>query len=442
MGSSFLVSGGIDMYYSDEQIQNAKDYDLISYLREEGYNLKKHGHEFNLNGDKSLVVFNNSTWHEFNGKMFFSNERNNSVSGGNTLDFLIYYENKSFREAMARLVGGVQSYARKPTYIKRHEQKIQQLILPNKSCDNRKAVSYLQKRGMDIDIIGRCIEQGIIYQSSYSDKNSGKTYDNVTFVGLDKTATPKYASSRSLWGQYRVDAEGSNKYYGFLLAGYDNAKTVCVFEAPIEAISLASLYKHYGLDYMKAHRLSLGCVHDGALEVFLKNHPEISQIGFRLNNDGAGYAATIKYIEKYMNNYEISYTLPILNDWNDTLKKVKGIACKDFSPHGECAKGGGSGLCLYSNPQHLIDHALVTDGNATHRMVICNGDFSSLETYINEFKQKNKSGIDIIIDCTGKGYGEKLKKQFNDLAVIEYDISKDIDIEVKKKKRNKADICR
>ncbi|HWQ42409.1 MAG TPA: hypothetical protein VN456_10305 [Desulfosporosinus sp.] len=50
-------------------------------------------------------------------------------------------------------------------------------------------------------------------------------------------------------------------------------------------MSHATLAKMHGLDWKQDHRISLGCTWDGALERYMKDHPEIKKIVFALDND-------------------------------------------------------------------------------------------------------------------------------------------------------------
>ncbi|MFR3166151.1 MAG: hypothetical protein ACLTQG_30395 [Hungatella sp.] len=57
-----------------------------------------------------------------------------------------------------------------------------------------------------------------------------------------------------LHGGFRQDIENSDKTYGFLMPG--RGKRVYAFEAPIDAISHATLCKRFGIDWTKDYRVS------------------------------------------------------------------------------------------------------------------------------------------------------------------------------------------
>lgn len=126
---------------------------------------------------------------------------------------------------------------------------------------------------------------------------------------------------------------GSNKQWPFLLPGSIEAKGVVIVESPIEAMSYrdlctmtGSVYKNYPILALGGVKVSLG------LENYLTNHPEISEIRLGLNRDDdgkhkekAGERATEHLKQTYGDRYQISVHVPAENDWNDVLKKLRGI---------------------------------------------------------------------------------------------------------------------
>ena len=64
--------------------------------------------------------------------------------------------------------------------------------------------------------------------------------------------------------------------------------SVYVFEAPIDAMSHATLTKVSGWDWQEDWRIALGGVSDLGLQQFLSLHPEIKSIHFATDNDEQG----------------------------------------------------------------------------------------------------------------------------------------------------------
>jgi hypothetical protein len=119
-------------------------------------------------------------------------------------------------------------------------------------------------------------------------ENNGYTFHNCAFVGYDKTGKPRYCALRapSSDSKFRQDIENSDKTYGFCMEGRSNR--VYEFEAPIDAMSHATLCKLHGIDWREDHRVAEGCLSDKALYRYLQHHPEIVEIVFCYDNDVDG----------------------------------------------------------------------------------------------------------------------------------------------------------
>lgn len=158
--------------------------------------------------------------------------------------------------------------------------------------------------------------------------------NNCIFCGYDETGQIKYAAMRSVNkdSKFRQDAVGSDKQYGFTMDG--TSDELYVFEAPIDAMSHATLFKLEGLDRKADSRIAMGGLSDLSLEHYLKTHPNIKKIHFCLDNDEAGknriYGVydeekgkyTIdSYKKKYENKgYAVSVDLPVTKDYNNDLQ--------------------------------------------------------------------------------------------------------------------------
>lgn len=152
-------------------------------------------------------------------------------------------------------------------------------------------VSYLQKRGISTVVIKRCTQLGILYEGSYKKKEpEGKaTYIPVcVFVGKDEHGTAKFACMRGIHSDLRKDAYGSDKEYSFCLPPHRaGSRHVAVFEAPIDALSHATLQEMDGWKW-DGYRLSLGGTSHVALFAFLERHPKIKHVDLYMDSDYAG----------------------------------------------------------------------------------------------------------------------------------------------------------
>lgn len=99
-------------------------------------------------------------------------------------------------------------------------------LLPEANRCGTAMVSYLQGRGIDADIISRCIGLGLLYENRH--------YKNCVFVGRDPEGKVWYASLRGTRGEFRLDLEGSDKRYSFYLPAADPGSSYYSSRWPVE----------------------------------------------------------------------------------------------------------------------------------------------------------------------------------------------------------------
>ena len=234
----------------------------------------------------------------------------------------------TFQQAVRALCGEeIQKSVPKQTYIpaKQIPEHKEKMILPKANSDSRRAFAYLVKtRHIDNQIVSQLMHERKIYEN---DKHS------CVFVGYDKSGQAGYASVRSTYtmgNSYRGDVKNSDKRHCFTLNG--KSDSVYVFEAPIDAMSHATLTKVSGWDWQEDWRIALGGVSDLGLQQFLSLHPEIKNIHFATDNDEQGKKVleneyntdgTIKkvgYMQKYKDKgYEVFREEPTHKDFNEDL---------------------------------------------------------------------------------------------------------------------------
>ncbi|UKI28257.1 MAG: DUF3991 domain-containing protein [Clostridium sp.] len=188
-------------YFTQEQIDKAKEIDVLSYLQ-------------NKNPDE-LVYESRGTYHTrthdslkiSNGKWYWFSR---GIGGITALEYLIQVEEYSFTEAVEHLInqkGIEKKYI--PKIQLTEKEKIKKLVLPNKSKYNDRVIAYLTDRGISKTIVEECINKGYIYQTY--------PHNNVVFVGFDEENNPRYAGVRGTnASRYMCDAYGSDKAF-FLL---------------------------------------------------------------------------------------------------------------------------------------------------------------------------------------------------------------------------------
>jgi hypothetical protein len=186
---------------------------------------------------------------------------------------------------------------------------------PPRNKDNKRVIAYLQSRGINRDLILDCINQGSLYESL--------TYHNAVFTGKDGNGKTRFAALRGTMLNFKRDAEGSDKRYGFILPPNNpNSQTVAVFEAPIDCLSHQTLCKEGFIPPFNGWRLSLGGTSVLALEHFLEMHTEVLHCLVCTDNDAAGEQAAAK-IEKITGVMSERSPPGMENDWNDMLQVLQ-----------------------------------------------------------------------------------------------------------------------
>jgi len=305
--------------FTDEQISQANQISVLELSKQLGYLLEKRGSNYHIKD---------------HGGFYISDTKNSfycwaEQSGGGPVQFLMFTQKINWVESMKHLIGEGQTQQSDNIgmrWKKPLEQKPAEFKLPDKAETSYKRLfAYLLKtRGLDKDIVGDLVIQKKIYESS--------PHHNVVFVGYDEKGQARQAFQRgTVTGiTFKGEVSGSNKNYCFTMEG--KGESLTVYEAAIDAISHASMFKQNGLGWKKEHRLALGCLSDNSLEGYLKQHPEIKKIAFALDNDfeakysngspapNWGQQAAEKLADKYLQlGYTTNIEKPMSKDWNEDL---------------------------------------------------------------------------------------------------------------------------
>ena len=213
---------------SKEQIERAKEWDLLTYLQVyEPQELKQCGpNEYCTVTHDSLKISHG---------MWCWNSQ--GVGGKTALDYLIKVRGLPFVRAVETLCGVCP-----PPVSERPQPKPRKpFTLPKATFCPGAMVPYLQARGIDPEIIAACMDAGILYES--------KKYQNCVFVGKDPHGVARFACLRGTRDNFKLDVEGSDKRYNFCLASANpDCAQLAVAESPIDALSLATLVKRGGGD--------------------------------------------------------------------------------------------------------------------------------------------------------------------------------------------------
>lgn len=304
-------------YYSKETLQKIYDIDLYTYLSNyEPDELIKVNRNTYMTREHDSLRISNGLWYWFS----------QGVGGRSALDFLKIVRGYSFLDAVELILKKTNTvpivmykYEKEPEYYTN-----KRLILPEKNFNNRIAIKYLQKRGIDPSIIKECIDNDLIYE----DKN----YHNVVFLGYDKYHNPKYANLRGTYSNYKGEATGSDKGYSFRLNSINNSKYLHLFESSIDLLSYATLLKIDGKNYKETNLLSLAGIYKPSkdfsnskipkvLQNYLNENRNITSIILHLDNDKAGQEATLGLMNALKNKYKV-YSFPPKSgkDFNEYLQ--------------------------------------------------------------------------------------------------------------------------
>jgi hypothetical protein len=293
---------------SAEQIARAKEWDIEEYiLTHEPNNVRRVGRAYYLRDHNSLEI-SNGLWHW----------HSQGVGGKNCIDYLIKVRGYGFVDAVRHLAG--EDYglslspapkARPPT-VSESERERAAFRLPPHNADNDRVIAYLQSRGIARDIIEDCVNRGSLYETA--------DWHNCCFVGRDDSGKARYAALRGTLGDFKRDADGSDKRFGFSIPPGESHKHVAmIFESPIDALSEMTFAREFG--GADGWRLSLGGTSLTALTQFLGRHPEITHCMVCTDNDAAGDKVWEQIIEK-TKLIAIRHS-PVGKDWNETLQTIR-----------------------------------------------------------------------------------------------------------------------
>ncbi len=312
------IKEGTVIYYTKESIEEARKVDLLTYLRQCDPQELVHvsGNVYCTKTHDSLRI-SNGKW------CWFSR----GIGGASALDYLIKVNGYSFMEAMEKLNG--QAAAMPPISMPTAEKpQAKTLLLPERSPTSDRVIAYLTGRGIDREIIGCCIQTGKLYESL--------PHHNAVFLGFDTQGKARFGCQRGTGkARFHGDLNSSDKRFGFSLTG--DSQSLHLFEAPIDALSYATLCKMNGVHWRHQNLLSLAGVYRPsrkgpprlplALEQFLKEHPGVNRVCLHLDNDLPGKQAAQAILSALPENVQgENRPPPFGKDVNDTLCHRLGLA--------------------------------------------------------------------------------------------------------------------
>lgn len=258
---------------SKEQIAKAREVDLLDYLlTHEPSAIRREGRNYRHQEHDSLVYFGSKGY-------WYWNSRGKSI---NALDYLMEIRGYRLVDAVKHLTGDQLLRNSEVKQIPKDQREKTSFRLPEPKVCSLALIPYLQKRGISDAVILRCLQENILYESRINRKPV------CVFIGKDDQGEARFGCIRSTQGNLRKDITGSDKRFSFCYPpDHDCSKQLAVFEAPIDALSHASLQQHEGWKW-NGYRLALCGTSPVALYAFLERHPEITRVVLHMDNDRAG----------------------------------------------------------------------------------------------------------------------------------------------------------
>lgn len=291
------------IHFTEQQKTQARQTDIAELLRSQGETLKRSGSESEwMDGGQKVTIRGNLWYHQY------------EQVGGDAVDFVRRFYNKSYPEAMEYLLGGSGGTLAVSPSVQKEEKPF---VLPPKNDNMRRVFAYLlNRRGIDREVLYAFVHKGMIYESA--------DYHNAVFVGFDSNGNPKHAHKRGTGSEssYKGNVSGSQPEYSFHWSGQSD--TLYLFEAPIDMLSFISMQK----EGWRQHSYAASCsVSDRVLFQTLKDNPNIRQVVLCLDSDEPGQTAAKRIADKlFVQGIASEILVPVHKDWNEDLLTAASLS--------------------------------------------------------------------------------------------------------------------
>lgn len=291
------------IHFTEQQKTQARQTDIAELLRSQGETLKRSGSESEwMDGGQKVTIRGNLWYHQY------------EQVGGDAVDFVRRFYNKSYPEAMEYLLGGSGGTLAVSPSVQKEEKPF---VLPPKNDNMRRVFAYLlNRRGIDREVLYAFVHKGMIYESA--------DYHNAVFVGFDSNGKPKHAHKRGTGSEssYKGNVSGSHPEFSFHWSGQSD--TLYLFEAPIDMLSFISMQK----EGWRQHSYAASCsVSDKVLFQTLKDNPNIRQVVLCLDSDEPGQTAAKRIADKlFVQGTASEILVPVHKDWNEDLLAAASLS--------------------------------------------------------------------------------------------------------------------
>lgn len=285
-----------------EEREVARKTDIAELLRSQGQELKRSGSEYMWMDNAQRVTIRGNLWFDQYDQV-----------GGDAVDFVRRYYDKSYPEAVEYLLNGrITTSSVSSPVIKTRKP----FALPKPNDNMRRIYAYLlDKRGIDNKVLNFFISRKMIYESA--------DYHNAVFVGFNPSGDASHAHKRGtgVENSFKGNVDSSDPSYSFHWHGKD--RFLFIFEAPIDMLSFISMHK----DNWQSHSYAASCgTSDKVIWQMLNDNSNISFIYLCRDNDNAGKTAnerTAKILSEKGIPYKI--LIPERKDWNEDLLHLQEI---------------------------------------------------------------------------------------------------------------------
>ncbi|UFJ41356.1 DUF3991 domain-containing protein [Brevibacillus humidisoli] len=284
-------------------ILQARQTDLPSFLCSMGFDLKKEGKNYRLTSYSGVLVRDNMYTDFANGK------------SGNAVDFCMQVLHLPFHEAVEAL-NKYGARVQLPESLSKEAKQEQPVVLPERAENYRRIFAYLHRtRGIPVSLIQELIREKLLYQDCKG---------NAVFICRDESGEARGAMIRgTLTGKSFKQRIGSGEF-PFIWGAAVGKTTLTLTEAPIEALSIATLYP----ESRQSILVSLGGIDFiSSVEKLLEQYL-IKRLVLSFNNDRPGREAVQRFTERFGHQVEVKAFLPSAEDWNEHLLTHKsGTQC-------------------------------------------------------------------------------------------------------------------
>ena len=303
-------------YVTPEQITQAKELDLLTYLQRYDPHELVHvsGSTYCTREHDSLKI-SNGKWNWFS----------RGIGGKTALDYLIKVQGFSFTQAVETLVGRaavLPPISRAPF----SPPPPRKLLMPELNSNHDRVLNYLMGRGIHPVVLDYCLEHKLLFET--------KQYHNALFAGYDREGNVRYAALRGTLGDFKGEVTGSDKHYSFSISAPQESGRLHLFESAIDLLSYATLTLGRGWDWQKDSLLSLAGVYQTkrenvvpiALSRYLQEHPNIHTLQLHLDNDEVGRGAAAGIMGGLQDRYKVLDQPPTSGkDVNELLQRKLGL---------------------------------------------------------------------------------------------------------------------